>query len=158
MEPSPEERTARIFWATHILSYLTKGRSHTELQQLDADDEEEELADIELDATTERVACLSGSKESIRFKVLDCVAQLLSPFKGWDYIVATALREREDFVEIDIARNDCFGIIGEYWSTCGVSDSGVAEEEYYRKLENYLSTAAQHGKMIRLALHHIGLL
>ncbi|RYP51167.1 hypothetical protein DL768_003435 [Monosporascus sp. mg162] len=144
MEPSPEEHTARIIWVVHILSYLTKGRSHVGLEQLDANYEEEELDDGELDTTTERMACLSGSKESIRFKFLDCVAQLLSPSKGWDYVVATALREREDFVEIDVARNDCFGITGECWSTRGASDSGVAEEEYCRKLETYLSTVAQY--------------
>ncbi|KAI8623618.1 hypothetical protein F5Y19DRAFT_492466 [Xylariaceae sp. FL1651] len=124
MELSPEERTARIIWVVHILSYLTKGRSHTGLQQPHADDEEE-LDGGELDAITEVITDLSESKESIRFRILDCVAQLLSPSKGWGYVVTTALREREDFVEIDVARNDCFGITGE-------------------KLENYLSTTTQH--------------
>jgi hypothetical protein len=159
MEPNPEERIARIIWVIHILSYLTKERSHTGLQQLDANDNEDEPDDDdELDAATERMACLSGSKESIRFRILDCVAQLLSPSKGWDYVVATALREREDFVEIDVARNDCFGVTGGCWSTCDVSDLGITEEEHHRKLEYYLSTVAQHGKIIQLALNYIDLL
>lgn len=56
--PGYEERTARVVWATYILSYLTKKRSQTKLQQPDANREEEELECSELDAETERAVVL----------------------------------------------------------------------------------------------------
>ena len=112
------------------------------MQAID-DEEEEELHDDQLDsdAATERMACLSWSQESIRFRFLDCAAQLLSPSKGWEYVTATALRERDDFVEIDVARNDCFGPTRGDWSTGVGADSCVVEEEYFRKFEKYMATA-----------------
>jgi hypothetical protein len=156
MELTDEDRTARIIWAGHILSYLTRNQSNIRLQGVqraqatkneEEEDEEEGLHDDQLDsdAVTERMACLSGSPESIRFRFLDCAAQLLSPSKGWEYVTATALREREDFVEIDVARNDCFGPTRGDWSTNVGADSGVVEEEYFRKFEKYMATAASAG-------------
>jgi hypothetical protein len=156
MELTDEDRTARIIWAGHILSYLTRNQSNIRLQGLqraqatkneEEEDEEEELHDDQLDsdAATERIACLSGPPESIRFRFLDCAAQLLSPSKGREYVTATALREREDFVGIDVARNDCFGPTRGDWSTNVGADSGVVEEEYFRKFEKYMATAASAG-------------
>jgi len=150
MESTNEGRTARIIWAAHILSYLTKQQSNVRLQGLqieaageDEEDElDDELEDEQLDAATEKTVSLSASQESIRFRFLDCVAQLLSPSKGWDYVTATALREREDFVEIDVARNDCFGATRGGWSSGAISmDPGIVEEEYFRKLEKFLAVA-----------------
>lgn len=150
MELAAEDRTARIIWAGHILSYLTRNQSNIRLQGLqraqaieDEEEEEEVLHDDQLDsdAATERMACLSGSLESIRFRFLDCAAQLLSPSKGWEYVTATALRERENFVEIDVARNDCFGPTRGDWSASVGADSGAVEEEYFRKFEKYMATA-----------------
>ena len=61
-----------------------------------------------VDADTEITAALTGTEDLIQTKVLDCIAQLFSPAKGWAHVTATAIRWREDFVEIDIARNDSF--------------------------------------------------
>lgn len=141
MEPAREELTARIIWAGHILSYLTTHRNNIRLQELH--EEEQEFDD---DAATGRIDCLSGSENSIRFQFLDCVAQLLSPSKGWEYVTATALREREHFVEVDVARNDCFGALRGDWSAGAASDPGGAEEEYFRKLETYMAAVAQQGE------------
>jgi len=157
MEPSCEELTARIIWAGHILSYLTRHQSNIRLQgaqQVNEIEEDEEIGDDQDDAATERMASLSGSQESIRFQFLDCIAQLLSPSKGWKNVTATALRERENYVEIDAARNDCFGNTREDWFAGIASDSGVVEEEeYFRKLENYMAAVAQQGKTVQLTTY-----
>ncbi|KAJ5691179.1 hypothetical protein N7488_011914 [Penicillium malachiteum] len=112
MEQIPEkaqnDQAARIIWAAHILSFLTTGnqghKSDTELQHTNAT--EEEFEDLELEASTEHATLLTTSNESVRKKFLDCIAQSFSPQKGWYGVTAAARRERGDFVEIDIARND----------------------------------------------------
>ena len=78
MESADEERSARIIWAGHILSYLTNRQSNICLQGLkqvqatgERGDEEEELDDEQLDAATERMASLSESPESVRSRFLD---------------------------------------------------------------------------------------
>ena len=135
--PEYEERTARVVWAAHILSYLTKTRSHIELQQPDAVEEEEGLDCGELNADTERAAVLQCPRESIRSKFLDYIAQLLSPYKGWENVTATAFSERGDFVEIDVARNDCFGIARNSGPGEHMYGFGRVEAEYCRKLGDY---------------------
>lgn len=145
-----EEPTARILWAAHILHYLTKNRSHIGLPQPDDADEEEGLEHGDLDAETERTTILQGGRESIRRMFLDCVSQLLSPSRGWENVTAAALREREDFVEIDVARNDGFGIARSSRPAQHVRDFGGAEATYYRALRNYLSTGTQQGKVFQL--------
>jgi len=146
--PGYEELIAHVVWAVHILSHLTKKRSHIDLHKSETIEEEEEFECGELDAETERTALLQEPRESIRSKFLDCIAQLLSPCKGWDNVTATALREREDFVEVDVARNDCFGIAGDGRPGQHVYAFGAAEADYCRKLEAYLSTETHQG-MIR---------
>lgn len=152
--PGHEERIARVVWATHILYYLTENRSHNELQQTDAADEEESLEYKELDVETETAVVLQSSKESIRSKFLDCIAQLLSPSKGWKSVTATALREWEDFVEIDVARNDCFGIAQDIGPGKHVYEFGGNETDYCRKLQDHLSTTTQQGTMFRAILRN----
>ena len=150
---SHEERTARVLWAAQILYYLTNHRSHMELSQPDNADEEEGLEYGSLDAETERTEVLQGQRESIRSKFLDTIAQLLSPNRGWESVTATALREREDFVEVDVARNDCFEITrsrsGQY--ACSF---GEVEAEYCRALMDYLFTANLSGKVFRSSFNH----
>lgn len=145
--PGPEEYIAHVVWAAHILSYLTKKRSHNELPQPQAEGDED-LECSESDAETERTVFLQGPRESIRSKFLDCIAQLLSRSKGWENVTATALREREDFVEVDIARNDCFGMARNGRPGQHVYAFGRAEADYCRKLEAYLSTKAQQGMIL----------
>jgi hypothetical protein len=170
MESTDEERIARIIWAGHILSYLAKHQSNIRLQGMqqvqatgEEEDEEEELDNEQLDAATEKMVNLSESPESVRFRFLDSIAELLSPSKGWEYVTATALREREEFVEIDVARNDCFGPVRQDWSTSSAAaDPGITEEEYFRKLENYLAApnqgqmAAHSGEFMADAIAYTG--
>jgi hypothetical protein len=107
-----QECFARVVWAVHILYYLTKTRSHEELLEAESNVESgsdtDDSSDDEIDYNTENKVILSGPQDSIRRKFLACIAQLLSPCKGWDGVTATAIREGEDGVEVDIARNDGF--------------------------------------------------
>lgn len=111
---SHDERIARIMWAAHILFYLTKTQSHNKQPQdtknnAGCDDgDTDESSDNGTDYETERTVILSSPRASIREKFLDCIAQLLSPCKGWDGVTATAIREGEDGVEVDVASNDGF--------------------------------------------------
>ena len=132
-----EQRVAHVVWAAHILSYLTEKRSHIELLP-SGNGEEDGFECNELDAESERQNILHGPRDSVRSKFLDCIAELLSPSKGWDNVTATSLHEQEDFVDIVIARNDCFGM-----ATTGIYGQNLAfsrlEADYIRKLETSLS-------------------
>ncbi|OJJ85389.1 uncharacterized protein ASPGLDRAFT_168477 [Aspergillus glaucus CBS 516.65] len=132
-ETAHEVRAARIVWAAHILSYLTNNRSHAELHQLDADPGEFE--DCASDYKTENNVVLTGPEEFVRQKFLNCIAQLLSPSKGWDFVTAVAVRESENFVEVDVARNDSF--------LSEDNDHGYETRDYCSKLEEYLRTNAE---------------
>lgn len=129
-----EECLARVVWAAHILYYLTKNRSHAELLETENTTEigghTDDSSDYEADYETEKNMILSGPRDSIRQKFLDCIAQLLSPWKGWNGVTATAIREGEAGVEVDIARNDEFLIHG----VCFKSEI----LEYCKMLEEYL--------------------
>lgn len=133
-----EESIARVTWQVHILSYLTNDRSCIKLSQPGQTEEEEEGFEqhANLDAETERIVVLQATSESVRSKFLDCIAQLLSPSKGWDYVAATALREHEEFVAVDVARNDYFGVASSRRSS---RPSRVAKTGYFRELTNYVS-------------------
>lgn len=129
-----EECLARVVWASHILCYLTQNRSHEELLKaentLESGSNTDDSSDHETDYETEKNMILSGPRDSILQKFLDCIAQLLSPCKGWDGVTATAIREGEDGVEVDITRNDCF-----------LSEEDCFDSEimgYCKTLEEYL--------------------
>lgn len=133
-----EECIARVVWAAHILSYLTNNRNHAELHEAEnnaeRDSDTDERSDCETDYETEKTVILSGPRYSVRRKFLDSIAQLLSPCKGWDGVTATAIREGEDGVEVDIARNDAF-----------LSDEDRFDSEvvgYCKMLEKYLAGSA----------------
>ncbi|KAF3397907.1 hypothetical protein F1880_006246 [Penicillium rolfsii] len=112
-----QECLARVVWAAHILFYLTKTRRHEELPEaesnVDSDSNTDDSSNDDTDYQTEKNTILSGPQDSIRRKFLDCIAQLLSPCKGRDGVTATAMREGEDGVEVDISRNDRFLSDGE---------------------------------------------
>jgi hypothetical protein len=134
-----EECIARVVWAAHILFYISKTRNHEELREAENDAERDgdtdEPGDYETDCETEKTVILSGPRDSIRRKFLDCIAQLLSPCKGWDGVTATAMREVEDGVRVDIARNDGF-----------ISDGGCSDSEIVgtcKMLEEYLAGSAE---------------
>ncbi|KAJ5654960.1 hypothetical protein N7490_001963 [Penicillium lividum] len=133
-----EECLARVVWAAHILYYLTKNRNHEELHETDGNVEcgssTDDSSDNETVYETEKNMILSAPRDSVRQKFLDCIAQLLSPCKGWDGVTATAIREGEDGVCVDIARNDGFH-----------SDEGCFNNEvmgYCKILEEYLYDSA----------------
>ncbi|KAJ5764911.1 hypothetical protein N7520_004470 [Penicillium odoratum] len=135
---SPGESTARIVWAAHILFYLTNNRKHEELHEdqnnLERDNNADDSSDYETDYETEKNVILSSSRDSVRQKFLDCIAQLLSPCKGWDWVTAAAIREGEEGVEVDITRNDGF-----------VSDEENERMSYCKMLEEYLDSNARAG-------------
>ncbi|KAL4902038.1 hypothetical protein BDW74DRAFT_187033 [Aspergillus multicolor] len=147
-EPSrlQEERIARVVWAAHILAYLTKTRSHARGESRggavgserdnEAEDKIEAAIDAEMETGSEYAAALSGSRDSVRQKFLDCICQLLSPGKGWDAVTAGSLREEEVGVTLDVARNDGFG------SGCGDYDVDPKTLEYCRMMESYLASSS----------------
>lgn len=130
-----EESTARVVWAAHILSYLKDKQNHEELREVEKNGECDSNTDESSDCETDKNFILSGPRNSVRQKFLDCIAQLLSPCKGWDGVTATAIREGEDGVEVDIARNDGF-----------LSDEDSFDGEimgYCEMLEGYLAGGAR---------------
>ncbi|KAI1141100.1 hypothetical protein F5Y05DRAFT_299180 [Hypoxylon sp. FL0543] len=131
-----EERRAHVLWAAHILSYLTNQRPLESMRQSLPGEEDDEIEPSELDADTEGTMILTESLSSIRCKFLDCVAQLLSPSKGWDYVVATAIREDISSTEILVARNDGFQKTPPTSATISIAD-------FCSKLEDYVSAADQ---------------
>jgi hypothetical protein len=136
-----KESFAHVVWAAHILSYLTKRRSQTGLVRTtdlgdEADNQEYDGQDV--DFKTETATALSSPIDALRQKFLDCLAELLSPSKGWDDVTSTALREYEDRVEIDVARNAGFDVPV---SPTMAGDVEVKkDEEYLRSVEEYLSS------------------
>ncbi|KAI1780279.1 hypothetical protein F4818DRAFT_435485 [Hypoxylon cercidicola] len=137
-----EERQAHVVWAAHILSYLTKQKPHVALRQppvANEEEGEEEMEPNDLDTVTEANAVLTDSTTSIQSKILDCIAQLLSPSKGWNYVTATAMRDGIDSTEIIVARNDCF-------FDAPFERARTSISEFRFGLENYLSTGSHKGK------------
>ncbi|KAJ5310348.1 uncharacterized protein N7443_002809 [Penicillium atrosanguineum] len=133
--------TARVVWAAHILSYLKDNQNHEELHEAENEVEcgsnTDESSDCEADYETEKKVVLSGPRNSVRQKFLDCIAQLLSPCKGWDGVTTAAIREGEDGVEVDVARNDGFH-----------SDEDCLDSEitgYCKMLEVYLADSTGAG-------------
>lgn len=110
---------ARVVWASHILSYLNPNTITTLDETISSnqqstddsanDDEEEEPSDdSDLEETSVNNQLLTTGSETIREKFLNCICDILSHTKGSKFVTAAALREKEDSVEIDLARNDGF--------------------------------------------------
>ena len=100
---------AQIVWATHILSYLAPSTFFIPTDDTAEDDEQAvPQQEADLDAATDELQVLTTDYEAIRRKFLNCIAELLSPSKGGPYVTATALREQNEFVEVDVARNSGF--------------------------------------------------
>ncbi|GFF25003.1 hypothetical protein IFM46972_01247 [Aspergillus udagawae] len=101
-----------VVWASHILSFLnpytsTTSEKHSQPdQEVDDEDREDFEDDIDQDFTSVDAQPLSANSEVLRQKFLDCVCELLSHTKGGRFVTAAALREKEDEVEVDIARNE----------------------------------------------------
>jgi hypothetical protein len=109
---------ARVVWGSHILSYLNPYTETPHLPAIsnaspndgvDSDEGDVSDGDIELEEATQSTNLLTPYDTNIREKFLNCVAELLSHSKGGATVTAAALREKEDSVEVDLARNDGFG-------------------------------------------------
>lgn len=138
------ESIARVVWAAHILSYLTGEQSHAETLQSETGDEDEDDSDgSESDAETDKWSDLTSADKHIRSKFLDCVAELLSPENGWDHVVAVGLLECEDFIEIDVARNDGFHAVKSQQG--GSTRAEGAGLQYIEHLREYLSSILDQG-------------
>jgi hypothetical protein len=127
-----EEYLARVVWAAHILSYLTKGRKnelHEAENIVEYGSNTDDSSDSEIDYETDKNVIMSGPRDSVLQKFLDCIAQLLSPCKGWDGVTATAIHEGEDGVEVLIARNDGFSSEENCFDS-GIMDHCMLLEEY----------------------------
>jgi len=125
----PSDEYAQIVWASHILSYLnpftlSKAGHPSQPNHVpgvlpddddDDDGEEQKLDDDDPDTDaiiTDKATpqLLAGRDEPIRQKFLNCIAELLANKRGGKHVAATALREGEDSVEIDIASNSPFTV------------------------------------------------
>ena len=131
-----EEQIAHVIWAAHILHYIGGDRSQTGL--LPELDNDEDFAADEPDVDTQNDTIHTASADSVRSKFLDCIAELLSPSKGWDFVVAAGLRESVECIELDVARND--GFTQTVASTAGESLDQEGNMWYISQLQKYLST------------------
>ncbi|CAI7607135.1 unnamed protein product [Penicillium bialowiezense] len=119
--PSPKaiDEVAKVVWASHILSYwnpYTTPESdkplqpkHTPSDDEITDDDEDYDDSPDTDNTSTDTAVLAVSDEALREKFLNSISELLAHTKGGKHVTAAALREKEDSIEIDIARNTGFG-------------------------------------------------
>ncbi|KAF2204610.1 hypothetical protein GQ43DRAFT_428801 [Delitschia confertaspora ATCC 74209] len=110
---------------------MAEGRRHVKVSPTEPIDDDERLENKDLDADAEKDAVLAGLNDSICSRFLDCVAELLSRSKGRQHVVATALREIDDCVEIQVARDSGYG------SFSKSSD----KKKYFRKLVVHLPFA-----------------
>ncbi|KAK4168118.1 hypothetical protein QBC43DRAFT_309729 [Cladorrhinum sp. PSN259] len=109
--PPVSDEYARLVWASHILSYLYQHKSipsGPEPRGEDDDDDDDDFDDSFAGNTIAPTIPLNAYDPSLREKFLNGVAELLSHTKGGSHVTAAALREREDCVEVDIARNGPF--------------------------------------------------
>jgi hypothetical protein len=118
--PSPKalDEVAEVVWAAHILSYWnpyttpmsdkTLQLKHTPSVDETTDDDEEYDGSPDIDKTSIDTAILAVGDEVLREKFLDSISELLAHTKGGKHVTAAALREKEDSIEIDIARNTGF--------------------------------------------------
>lgn len=110
---------ARVVWASHILSYLNPYTITTldetvtsHRRSIDEDTNDEENEELEGDSDLEKISVnnqlLTTGNENIREKFLNCICDLLAHTKGPKFVTTAALRDKEDSIEIDLARNDGF--------------------------------------------------
>lgn len=95
-----------VVWASHILSLLNPYTSTAGGKEVDDEDGEDFDDDVDQDFTSADAQPLSTNSDILRQKFLDCICELLSHTKGGKFVTAAALREKENGVEVDIARNN----------------------------------------------------
>jgi hypothetical protein len=117
--PSPEaiDEVAKVVWASHILSYwnpYTTPLSDKPLQPKysafddETTDDEDYGDNPDIDKTSTDTTILTVGDEVLREKFLNSISELLAHTKGGKHVTAAALRDKDDSIEIDIARNTGF--------------------------------------------------
>ncbi|KAK0721105.1 hypothetical protein B0H67DRAFT_609555 [Lasiosphaeris hirsuta] len=81
----------------------------------DSEDDLDDDPDIDSIIASEAPDHLTAHDEPIRRKFLNCVAELLAHTKGGKHVTATALREKENSVEVDVAKNTPFSVEDDKW-------------------------------------------
>ncbi|KAK3358216.1 hypothetical protein B0T25DRAFT_178203 [Lasiosphaeria hispida] len=149
----PSNEYAQVVWASHILSYLhpytcstTDGPSKPSpvpdvLPEDDGDSEDDLVDDLDTDSIIagEAPDYLAAHGEPIRQKFLNCVAELLAHKRGGKHVAATALREKTNSVEVDVARNNRFSVEDDKWlaslshflAKCGGQGTTAADGTMY---------------------------
>jgi hypothetical protein len=152
-QSTPSDEFAQVVWASHILSYLdpytatkTEKTGNLDAHQIsvssdndreDSDSDDEDLEeDLDLDTASLIMEPLTALDEPIREKFLDSVSELLARGKGGSLVTAATLRELEDSVEIDVARND------------GLNEK---DEDYMFSTSKFLSLQGEEGMRSMLA-------
>ena len=131
-----EEHIAHVIWAAHILHYIGGERSQTgRLPELDTD---EDFDTDEPDIETQNDIIHTAPVDSVRPKFLDCVAELLSPSKGWGHVVSVGLRESVECIALDVARNDGFSQTAESKAGQPLDQEGITW--YISQLQKYLAS------------------
>ena len=137
--PHAADEYAQVVWASHILSYLnpyTCSRTDRPPPGIlpDSDDDSDDDDELDDDSDTDTVVTaefpnpLAAHDEPIRQKFLNCIAELLAYKKGGKHVAATALREKENSVEIDVASNSPFN---------------AKDEEYFASLSRFLGSCGE---------------
>ncbi|KAK2734482.1 hypothetical protein FQN55_002652 [Onygenales sp. PD_40] len=114
--PKASDELVHVVWASHILSYMnpytiiaSDRPSNLQSKQEVNDDDGSDFDDgPNHDFSSIDNEPLTDNSEVLRQKFLDCICELLAHTKGGKTVTATALREKEDEVEVDIARNNGF--------------------------------------------------
>ncbi|GAB1310631.1 hypothetical protein MFIFM68171_00841 [Madurella fahalii] len=144
---------AQVVWASHILSYLNPytcsrtdrssqpNRASGVLPEDDGDgkDELNNYLDTDVAITGGSPNFMAVRDEPIRQKFLDCIAELLAHTKGGKYVAATALREKENSVEIDVASNspfniqdeECLASLARFLGSCSKRETTPAKHTIY---------------------------
>ncbi|CAI7639200.1 unnamed protein product [Penicillium pancosmium] len=90
------------------MSYIPLQPKHEPSDDETTDDEGDYEDGPQFDSTSTDTAVLATGDEVLREKFLNSISELLAHRKGGKYVTAAALREKEDSIEVDIARNTEF--------------------------------------------------
>ncbi|QKX54723.1 uncharacterized protein TRUGW13939_01812 [Talaromyces rugulosus] len=110
------------------------GHRISSIDQYANDDDDEELGDdSDLEQISANNQLLTTGNEIIRKKFLNCICDLLSHTKGPKFVTAATLRENEDSIEIDLARNDGFDANDDEYLSSLARFLAIEDEEISRQ-------------------------
>ncbi|KFH46078.1 hypothetical protein ACRE_030900 [Hapsidospora chrysogenum ATCC 11550] len=151
---------ARVVWMAHILTYKNpytwtaqdapSDREDAAIDGTSDCDDESQCGDgfdedMEDETASQDIGRLTAYDQDVREKFLDSIAELLSRSKGGKHVIATALRENEDSVEVDVARNDEFAAMDdEYLSSLteflALHGDGLSSQDTQSSAHKFLDT------------------